>query len=57
MIELIKSDERIEEDYPFLKKMESYPLQIFENTGEDVRKTIDLIITLGGDGTILWASK
>ena len=29
----------------------------FDNTGEQVRKEIDCIITLGGDGTILWASK
>ena len=31
--------------------------QAFENFGEKVRKDIDCIITLGGDGTILWASK
>ena len=31
--------------------------QIFMNTREEVRKEIDYIITLGGDGTILWASK
>lgn len=31
--------------------------KVFENTGEDVRKEIDCIITLGGDGTILRASK
>ena len=31
--------------------------QVFVNTGEEVRKEIDCIITLGGDGTILWASK
>ena len=30
---------------------------VFDNTGEEVRKEIDCIITLGGDGTILWASK
>ena len=30
---------------------------VFYNTGETSRKEIDYIITLGGDGTILWASK
>lgn len=30
---------------------------IFINSGEESRKDIDYIITLGGDGTILWASK
>ena len=30
---------------------------IFVNSGEKVREEIDFIITLGGDGTILWASK
>jgi NAD+ kinase len=31
--------------------------KVFENKGEESRKEIDCIITLGGDGTILWASK
>lgn len=31
--------------------------KVFENNGEESRKEIDCIITLGGDGTILWASK
>jgi NAD+ kinase len=30
---------------------------IFKNSDTDTRKAIDYIITLGGDGTILWASK
>jgi len=29
----------------------------FKNQDEGERKKIDYIITLGGDGTILWASK
>jgi NAD kinase len=33
-----------------------YPY-VFINTGEEMRETIDFILTLGGDGTILWASK
>ena len=33
-----------------------YP-QLFENKDEESRKIIDFIITLGGDGTILWAAK
>jgi NAD kinase len=37
-------------------KHEFIPLA-FENLGEQARKEIDCIITLGGDGTILWASK
>ena len=31
--------------------------QVFVNDGEKSREQIDFIITLGGDGTILWASK
>ena len=31
--------------------------EIFVNSSVEVRQTIDYIITLGGDGTILWASK
>ena len=30
---------------------------LFENTGIDAQRKIDYIVTLGGDGTILWASK
>ena len=30
---------------------------LFENKNENERKKIDFIITLGGDGTILWAAK
>jgi len=30
---------------------------MFENKDEKDREYIDFIITLGGDGTILWASK
>lgn len=30
---------------------------VFVNKGETDRREIDYIITLGGDGTILWASK
>ena len=40
----------------FEQTNQNLPL-IFENKGEDSRKLIDYIITLGGDGTILWASK
>ena len=35
---------------------EKFPT-IFINDGETARRTIDFIMTLGGDGTILWASK
>lgn len=31
--------------------------KLFENTGIDAQRKIDYIVTLGGDGTILWASK
>jgi len=31
--------------------------QEFVNSGPQVRRAIDLIVCLGGDGTILWASK
>jgi NAD kinase len=31
--------------------------ELFVNSGTDARKEIDFIITLGGDGTILWANK
>lgn len=31
--------------------------KLFKNTSEEDRKQIDFIITLGGDGTILWAAK
>jgi NAD kinase len=31
--------------------------KVFVNDGEKSREQIDFIITLGGDGTILWASK
>jgi hypothetical protein len=37
-------------------KIDYFP-NVFVNEGEDVRESIDFIITLGGDGTILWASK
>ena len=30
---------------------------LFQNMDENERRSMDLIITLGGDGTILWASK
>jgi NAD kinase len=30
---------------------------LFENSDDESRKKIDFIITLGGDGTILWAAK
>ena len=30
---------------------------LFENKDEESHKKIDFIITLGGDGTILWAAK
>ena len=30
---------------------------LFENKDEEARKKIDFIVTLGGDGTILWAAK
>jgi len=33
-----------------------YP-ELFENKDENDRQKIDYIITLGGDGTILWAAK
>ena len=38
---------------PILKKQPT----IFINDGEAARRSVDFIITLGGDGTILWASK
>lgn len=31
--------------------------ELFENTGIEAQRKIDFIVTLGGDGTILWASK
>ena len=31
--------------------------EIFVNTSQQIRESIDYIVTLGGDGTILWASK
>ena len=31
--------------------------EIFVNSSAEVRLSIDYIVTLGGDGTILWASK
>jgi NAD kinase len=45
------------EDFPFLKEADDNPLNVFINKDEEARKSIDLIVTLGGDGTILWASK
>ena len=30
---------------------------VFVNKGDEERRQIEFIITLGGDGTILWASK
>ena len=30
---------------------------LYENKDEETRKNIDFIVTLGGDGTILWAAK
>ena len=30
---------------------------LFQNADEEERRQMDFIITLGGDGTILWASK
>ena len=30
---------------------------LFQNMDEEERREMDFIITLGGDGTILWASK
>ena len=31
--------------------------ELFININDEVRRSIDLIVTMGGDGTILWASK
>ena len=32
-------------------------LETYDKLTEEYKKTIDYIITLGGDGTILWAAK
>ena len=55
-VERIKADEKCEESLDDLCDVDYAP-NIFVNSGEDVRKSIDFIVTLGGDGTILWASK
>ena len=37
--------------------LEEFELQAVGQLTEDFRRSINFIITLGGDGTILWASK
>ena len=46
----------VDEDSDGICTADYFP-NVFVNTGEKVRESIDFIITLGGDGTILWASK
>jgi len=45
-----------QDDCDAVCEAEFFP-NVFVNTGEKTRESIDFIITLGGDGTILWASK
>lgn len=55
MKEKYQADNTTKKNFPIID--EGVFPSVFENSGEERRKEIELIITMGGDGTILWASK
>lgn len=56
-IEIYVDDWLVDEVKKITGDNEHFDAKIFKNSGEESRREIDYIITLGGDGTILWASK